>query len=41
MKLKLSKQIFEKYSNIKFPEYPSSGSPVVQSEQMHRRTEDT
>ena len=30
MKLEYSQQIFEKYSNIKFHENPSSGSRVVQ-----------
>jgi hypothetical protein len=29
MKLEISQQTFEKYSNIKFHENPSSGSPVV------------
>ena len=29
MKLKFSRQIFEKYSNIKFHENPSNGSRVV------------
>jgi len=29
MKLKFSRQIFEKYSNIKFHENPSGGSRVV------------
>jgi hypothetical protein len=29
MKLEFSQQIFEKYSNIKFYAYPSSGSRVV------------
>ena len=29
MKLEFSRQIFEKYSNIKFKEHPSSGSRVV------------
>jgi len=28
-KLKLSRQIFEKYSNIKFQESPSNGSRVA------------
>jgi len=28
-KLEFSRQIFEKYSNIKFQEYPSGGSRVV------------
>jgi len=30
MKLEFSQQIFEKYSNIKFQENPSSGSRTVQ-----------
>jgi hypothetical protein len=30
MKLEFSRQIFEKYSNIKFHENPSGGSRVVQ-----------
>jgi hypothetical protein len=30
MKLEFSRQIFEKYSNIKFNENPSSGSRAVQ-----------
>jgi hypothetical protein len=42
MKLELSLQIFEKYTNIKFQENPSSGSRVVPSGrtdgQMERRT---
>jgi hypothetical protein len=29
MKLELSRQVFEKYSNIKFHEYSSGGSGVV------------
>jgi len=29
MKLEFYRQLFEKYSNIKFHENPSSGSPVV------------
>ena len=31
MKLEFSRQIFEKYSNIKFHENPSSGSRVIPS----------
>ena len=31
MKLEFSGQVFEKYSNIKFHEYPASGSRVVPS----------
>jgi hypothetical protein len=33
MKLEFSRQIFEKYSNTKFYENPSSGSRVVPWEQ--------
>jgi len=29
MKLEISRQVFEKYSKIKFHENPPSGSPVV------------
>jgi len=32
MKLEFCRQILEKYSNIKFHENPSSGSPVVPCE---------
>jgi len=38
MKLEFSRQIFEKYSNIKFHENPSSGSRVVQCGRTDRRT---
>jgi len=38
MKLELSRQIFEKYSYIKFCENPSSGSRVVPSGQADRQT---
>jgi hypothetical protein len=38
MKLEFSGQIFEKYSNIKFNENPSSGSQDVPGEQMDRQT---
>jgi len=31
--------MFEKYSNIKFQENPSSGSPVVPFEQTKRKTD--
>jgi hypothetical protein len=34
MKLEFSRQFFEKYSNIKFYENPSSGSRVVLCRQM-------
>jgi hypothetical protein len=40
MKLEYSPQIFEKYSNIKFNENPSSGSRVVPCERMDTRNED-
>ena len=41
MKLKFTRQIFEKYSNIKFHENPSSGSLDVQFVRTrgHRRAE--
>jgi len=39
MKIKFSRQIFETYSNTKFHENPSSGSPVVPSGQIDRRDE--
>jgi len=39
MKLKLSGQIFEKYTNIKFNENPSSGSRVVSRGQTDRWTD--
>ena len=38
MKLEFSRQIFEKYSNIKFHENPSSGSRVVPYGRTDRRT---
>jgi hypothetical protein len=45
MKLHLSRQIFEKYSNIEFQENPPNGSRVVPSEwadgQTDRRTDMT
>jgi hypothetical protein len=34
MKLKFSRQIFEKYSNIKFHENPSSGSRVFHADRQ-------
>jgi len=39
MKLEFSRQIFEKYSNIKFHENPSSGSRVVPFGRTERRTD--
>jgi len=39
MKIKFYRQIFEKYSNTKFDENPSSGSPVVPGGQTDRREE--
>jgi hypothetical protein len=39
MKLEFSRQIFEKYSNIEFHEYPSSGSRVVSHGRTDGRTE--
>ena len=39
MTLEFSRQIFEKYSNIKFHENPSSGSWVVPCRRMHRHDE--
>jgi hypothetical protein len=38
-KYEFSGRIFEKYSNIKFHEIPSSGSRVVQCGQMDRHDE--
>ena len=38
MKLEFSREIFEKYSNIKFYENPSSGSLVVPCGQTERQT---
>jgi hypothetical protein len=38
LKLESSRQIFEKYSNIKFNENPSGGSEVVPCEQADRQT---
>ena len=40
MKLKCSGQIFEKYSNIKFHQNPSSGILVVSCGQKDRQTRD-
>jgi len=40
MKLEYSRQIFEKYSNIKFSENPSSGSQVVPCERTDTHNED-
>jgi hypothetical protein len=39
MKLEFSLQIFEKYTNKHFHEYPSSWSRVVPSEQMDGETD--
>jgi len=39
MKIKFSLDIFEKYSNIKFHEYPSRGSRVIPCGQADRRTD--
>jgi hypothetical protein len=39
MKLEFSRQIFEKYSNIKFHENLSTGSRVVPRGQTDRQTE--
>jgi hypothetical protein len=39
MKIKLSRKIFEKYSNIKFHEEPSTGSRVVPSTPPDGRTD--
>jgi len=38
MKLEFSQHIFEKYSNIKFRENPSSGSRVLPRRRKNRRT---
>jgi len=41
LKIDFSRQIFEKYPNIKFNENPSSGNPVVPPDgQMDRHNED-
>jgi hypothetical protein len=39
MKLEYSRQVFEKHSNIKFPENPSSGSRAVPCGGRDRRTD--
>jgi len=39
MKLEFSRKIFEKHSNIKFYENPSSGSRVLPCEKMDARTD--
>ena len=39
MKLKFSRQVFEKYSNIRFHKNPSSGSRVIPYGQMGRHEE--
>ena len=39
MKLENSRQIFEKYSDIKFHEYPSSETQAVQGIQTESRTD--
>jgi len=39
MKLEFSRQIFEKYSNVKFHENPSSGSRAVPCGQRDRHDE--
>jgi len=39
MALEFSRQMFEKHSDIKFREYPSSGSRVVPCRQMDRLTD--
>jgi len=39
MKIKFRGKIFEKYSNIKFNENPSNGSPVVPFGQADGRTD--
>jgi len=39
MKLEFSRKIFEKYSNIKFHENPSSGSRVIPYGQTDRHDE--
>jgi hypothetical protein len=41
MKLESSRQIFEKYSDIKFLENPSSGSRVVPCERTERQADMT
>jgi len=39
MKLDFSRRIFEKYSNIKFHENPSSGSRVISCERLDGHTD--
>jgi hypothetical protein len=39
MKIEVSRQIFEKYSNVKFHENPSSGSRVVPRGEKSGRTD--
>jgi hypothetical protein len=39
MKLVFSRQIFEKYSKIKFHENPSSGSTVIRADRQTDMTE--
>jgi len=39
IKLEFSRQILEKYSNIKFPDSPSSGSRVVPRRRTDRHDE--
>jgi hypothetical protein len=39
MKPEFSRQIFEKYLNIKFHENPSSGSPAVACRWVDRQTD--
>jgi len=41
MKLEFSRQIFEKYSNIKYHEYPSLGIRIVSCGQTDTRTDMT
>jgi len=41
MKLQFSQQIFEKCSNIRFHENPSTGNPAIPYIQMDRRTDMT
>ena len=39
MKIEFSRQIFEKYTGIKFHENPLNGSRVVAAGRMHRQTQ--
>jgi hypothetical protein len=41
MKLEFYRQVFEKYSKIKFHEYPSSGNRVVPCGRTERQTDTT